>query len=575
MIEQKRSSTGGCTDAWLLFSCTDNDESKDVSLMRNSRGCHAYVWTAFRKQRLKRGFRLRQLRLEEYVLCYVAEGSGEITVNGKKHGIEAGTLIMLTPAMRIDELSVPSGPLQMYRLHYTRIDAASPAGGKQAAAPGAQKRLAGEAAGAEVFPVASASAFVTKLEELYRLGQEADECLHLRAQSLFYDLLATACEERSARAKGGDSSVAATIDYMKKHFREALDLGALPKLAGLTPSSYCRAFKRAVGMTPGEYLTQLRMEEAKAMLSSSSSANRVKDVARSVGFSDELYFSRLFKKREGLSPQIYMKQAGQRVAIASKLFLQDHFLAIGIQPIAAPSFPNYFPTRTGFPVYLQQRLRGTKALNAERSITPQEVLPLSPDVIVQIDTGQEQGQGEWKKLGETFMFNGYLSWHEYQRQIGTVFNKENQAQRIIDHVQKVEKAAREALLPVTRQGEWTIVRVLENEVRLYGTEGHALTDLYYDKLGFQPDPHVTHASYKPDALMELVRIDPECIILFWSEKEDVERLWPNPLWQSLRAVRENKVYYPESKNWDPWGPLGREYMIEQCTAYFLRAIPSI
>ncbi|MGN7470677.1 AraC family transcriptional regulator [Brevibacillus sp. SAFN-007a] len=547
-------------------------------MRNNSRDCHAYVWTAFRKQRLKKGFRLRQLRLEEYVLCYVREGNGEITVNGQKHGIEAGTLIMLTPAMRMDELYVPAGPMQMYRLHYRRIDASSSAGGKQATAPGTQEQLAGDAAGvvgAEVFPVASASAFVAKLEEFHRLGQEADDGLPLRAQALLYDLLATACKEQAAREKGGDCSIAATIDYMKKHFREALDLGILPKLAGLTPSSYCRAFKRAVGMTPGEYLTQLRMEEAKALLSASSSANRVKDVARRVGFSDELYFSRLFKKREGLSPQIYMKQAGQRVAIASKLFLQDHFLAIGIQPIAAPSFPHYFPTRTGFPIYLQQRLRGTKALNAERDITPQEILPLSPDVIVQIDTGQEQGQGEWKKLGETFMFNGYLPWHEYQRQIATVFHKENQAQRIIDHVENVEKAARDALLPVTRKGEWTIVRVLEEEVRLYGTEGHALTDLFYHKLGFQPDPHVTHASYKPDALLELVRIDPERIILIWSEKEHVERLWANPLWQSLRAVRENKVYNPESKNWDPWGPLGREYMIGQCTAYFLRAIPSI
>ncbi|WP_425592747.1 helix-turn-helix domain-containing protein [Brevibacillus parabrevis] len=548
--------------------------------MRNGRNCHAYVWTAFRKHRLKKGFRLEQLRVSDYVLCYVAEGSGEITVNAKKHVLEAGKLIMLTPAMHVDELVFHAGPVHIYRLQYARtgaLGAATSTGRDEEVALHTEPHPAKQWTGAEVFPVSSAVSFAAKLEELFRLGQEAEEdCVsYLRAQALFCDLLATACEEQKARQQGGDTSVAATIDYMKKHFREALDLGALPKLAGLTPSSYCRAFKRAVGMTPGEYLTQLRMDEAKAMLCESSSANRVKDVARSVGFSDELYFSRLFKKREGLSPQIYMKQAGQRVAVASKLFLQDHFLAIGIQPIAAPSFPNYFSTRTGFPIYLQQRLRGTKALNAEQNITPQDILSLSPDVIVQIDTGAEKEQRQWSKLGEAVIFNGYLKWYEYQLQLATVFNKESQAERVIHHVDKVEKQAKDALLPVTRKGHWTIVRVLEDEVRLYGTEGHALTDLFYYKLGFQPDPRVTHASYKPDALLTLLELDPERIILFWSEKEHVERLWHNPLWRSLRAVREKQVYYPETRDWDPWGPLGREYMIHNCMSYFLKAIPSI
>jgi AraC-like DNA-binding protein len=77
-------------------------------------------------------------------------------------------------------------------------------------------------------------------------------------------------------------------------------------MAGLTPNSYCRAFKKATGLTPSRYLTRLRMNRAKQLLMMPELS--LKEIATHVGFQDELYFSRVFKNVEGVSPTIFMKE---------------------------------------------------------------------------------------------------------------------------------------------------------------------------------------------------------------------------------------------------------------------------
>jgi YesN/AraC family two-component response regulator len=55
-----------------------------------------------------------------------------------------------------------------------------------------------------------------------------------------------------------------------------------------------------VGYSPIEYLTHLRIDRAKELLAHSDI--RIKEVSQSVGYEDELYFSRIFKKIAGVSP---------------------------------------------------------------------------------------------------------------------------------------------------------------------------------------------------------------------------------------------------------------------------------
>jgi AraC-like DNA-binding protein len=80
---------------------------------------------------------------------------------------------------------------------------------------------------------------------------------------------------------------------------------ALNKLL-LCPEHARRIFARATGKTPLQYLTGLRIEEAKQLLARGGLS--VKEVAHRVGVPDPFYFSRMFRKSAGLAPQQYAER---------------------------------------------------------------------------------------------------------------------------------------------------------------------------------------------------------------------------------------------------------------------------
>lgn len=70
----------------------------------------------------------------------------------------------------------------------------------------------------------------------------------------------------------------------------------------------CRLFRQEMNTTPHKYLANLRLEAAASMLRQGAGRS-VTEIARACGYSDPLYFSRVFKKRYGVSPREYGKTA--------------------------------------------------------------------------------------------------------------------------------------------------------------------------------------------------------------------------------------------------------------------------
>ena len=73
--------------------------------------------------------------------------------------------------------------------------------------------------------------------------------------------------------------------------------------SGMSEGHFIRAFREAYGVTPLEYRTTLQIDCAKALLV--GTPLRVGAVASIAGFSDALYFSRVFRRRTGRSPSAY------------------------------------------------------------------------------------------------------------------------------------------------------------------------------------------------------------------------------------------------------------------------------
>lgn len=76
---------------------------------------------------------------------------------------------------------------------------------------------------------------------------------------------------------------------------------------GFDKDYFRRCFKEATGKTPTQYLTELRINRAKQLLSDNKMFS-VSSIAENCGFSDSLYFSTCFKKHVGVSPLNYRKK---------------------------------------------------------------------------------------------------------------------------------------------------------------------------------------------------------------------------------------------------------------------------
>jgi AraC-like DNA-binding protein len=70
-------------------------------------------------------------------------------------------------------------------------------------------------------------------------------------------------------------------------------------------SWFRKAFKVYTGMAPGQYLLQLRVDKAKMLLSDHHKT--IKEIAYDLGFESAFYFSKIFKQKTGVSPEMYRK----------------------------------------------------------------------------------------------------------------------------------------------------------------------------------------------------------------------------------------------------------------------------
>ena len=91
--------------------------------------------------------------------------------------------------------------------------------------------------------------------------------------------------------------------FVDGHFREPIKLKRLAKMAKVSVSTLSRRFKAATGVGLENYLQNLKLEEARRLLKTGSLP--VAQVAKFCGFKPGSHFSRFFRKKTGISPQLF------------------------------------------------------------------------------------------------------------------------------------------------------------------------------------------------------------------------------------------------------------------------------
>ena len=142
------------------------------------------------------------------------------------------------------------------------------------------------------------------LDELYQISNcttEQPRCKQMELIYRFFSLLWR--KEQKSKSHDIADSAKKIIDY---NFDRDITIKKVADTMHLDAAYLTRKFTEKYAVAPKEYLLEKRTELAKRLLAQTDAT--VAEIAGSVGYDDPLYFSRIFKRKEGVSPLAYRKQ---------------------------------------------------------------------------------------------------------------------------------------------------------------------------------------------------------------------------------------------------------------------------
>lgn len=118
-------------------------------------------------------------------------------------------------------------------------------------------------------------------------------------------------EQAERRVSPAKERIARTVqEYILRHYRHNITVEQLAELAGITPNYITVLFKEAIGTTPIQYLHKTRINAALSLFENTQMT--IKEVAEYLGYCDQAYFNRMFKRLMGAAPSQIRASRRQR-----------------------------------------------------------------------------------------------------------------------------------------------------------------------------------------------------------------------------------------------------------------------
>lgn len=103
------------------------------------------------------------------------------------------------------------------------------------------------------------------------------------------------------------------VEYIKSNLNEKINIDGLSDKACMSKATFYRLFKRELGISPNDFILSEKISRAKQLLS--NPRTKVAAVGYELGFTDANYFIRAFKKLVGMTPGNYQLQVSTQMAI--------------------------------------------------------------------------------------------------------------------------------------------------------------------------------------------------------------------------------------------------------------------
>ncbi len=153
----------------------------------------------------------------------------------------------------------------------------------------------------------TSSDIAAKSQEIWNLSRRGYGHVGMELDGRCLDILG--CFQRhfkEGKVQADQNIIEKAVAYINEHFADDLDISELASKFNCSEGHFYRLFKKRIGLTPVSYISKVRVQNAAQWLLRSDIA--VSQIANLVGYRDQFYFSRVFRKIAGTGPKSYREK---------------------------------------------------------------------------------------------------------------------------------------------------------------------------------------------------------------------------------------------------------------------------
>ncbi|WP_217592224.1 AraC family transcriptional regulator [Cohnella sp. GbtcB17] len=161
------------------------------------------------------------------------------------------------------------------------------------------------------FQLSNRYRLMTEFERLIKESNEPEGYFRYRMSLILAGILEHMADEwlhsnREFQIPGSFLTFRKIVNYLDETYAQNVSKEAMERSLERKYEYICQVFKKYAGITIVTYIQQLRIQRAKYLLANRAAS--LQEISAEVGFEDPFYFSRVFKKVEGMSPSVYRER---------------------------------------------------------------------------------------------------------------------------------------------------------------------------------------------------------------------------------------------------------------------------
>jgi iron complex transport system substrate-binding protein len=235
------------------------------------------------------------------------------------------------------------------------------------------------------------------------------------------------------------------------------------------------------------------------------------------------------------------------IVVAGSGYL-DHLLTLDVKPCGAA----HGPGGSGFPDYLAGRLEGVKYVGGTLEVNLETVALLDPDLIFAMHPAHTSGEfaTNFDPIAPTVYLNEpWADWRKTLEEMGLILGKQEHAKAKLAEFDSLLASAKTRLGEVAGAEKVLFLRVLPQEIRIYGSASPT-GDILYNGLGLTPSAATPSGEPVRSISLELIpELDADHIFLLDQTEDSMATIKASPLWQKIPAVQQGNIYPVDVKIW--------------------------